>query len=136
MLDNLASDLQKYLNITLKKEDKENKKKYFLNLKDGTDICLKENELGIYFHAKIAHFEEKKVLNLEEFYTYLMQANYLGKGTGDCTVSLDPSEKFLTLSLLIAYEINYKMFYDLLENFVNYLSFWKKEITLKLDVDK
>jgi hypothetical protein len=136
MLDNLISDLEKYLKILLIKQESREKKTYLLTLKDGTDICLEENELGIYMHAKIAHFVENTIPSPEDFYIYLMQANYLGKGTGDSIISIDPNEKFLTLSHLIAYEVNYKMFFNILEDFVNYLSFWKKEITLKLSVDK
>ena len=46
----------------------------------------------------------------------------------DDEAPLDPDEKYLTLSYPIHYEVNYRIFYDKLEDFVNYLSFWRYEI--------
>ena len=57
-----------------------------------------------------------------------MKANFLGQGTGDATIGLDENENFLTLSLVLPYDMNYKMFKDALEDFVNYLDYWKEEL--------
>lgn len=136
MLDNLVSDLEKYLKVSLIKEDKRDNKGYLFILNDGTEISLEQNTIGIHIHANICQFSQTSIQNSEDFYMYLMKANYLGQGTGDSIISIDPSEKFLTLSSLISYEVNYKMFRDLLEDFVNYLFFWKKEIASKVSVDE
>ena len=136
MLDNLVNDLEKYLQVSLVKEDSKDRNGYILTLNNGTEIWLEEGPTGIYMHTNICHYRENEIDSKEDFYMYLMKANYLGQGTGNSIISIDPNEKFLTLSSLIAYEVNYKMFRDLLEDFVNYLSFWKKEIPLKVSVDK
>ena len=59
---------------------------------------------------------------------YLMKANLLGQGTGGATLAMDENENFLTLSLVLPYDMNYKTFKDALEDFANYLDFWKAEL--------
>lgn len=136
MLDNLISDLEKHLQTSLIKEDNTDRKGYLFTLNDDTDIWLEEGPSGIYITSNICHFNEKEIASPEDFYMYLSKANYLGQGTGDSVISIHPDEKFLTLSALIAYEVNYKMFRDLIEDFVNYLAFWQKEVNKKVRLDK
>lgn len=136
MLDNLVRDLEKFQNVTLLKEESRGKKRYILTLNNDKDIFLSQNENGIYLSSTICHFNKEQIPSPEDFYMHLMKANFIGQGTKDAVISLNPDEKFLTLSLLIAYEVNYKMFFELLEDFVNYLFYWEKEINRKLNVDK
>ena len=56
-----------------------------------------------------------------------MKANFLGQGTGGATIGLKEDESFLTLSLSLPYEMNYRAFKDAVEEFVNYLEYWKSE---------
>lgn len=72
----------------------------------------------------------------EDLTIFLMKANFLGQGTGGAVLSIDPSEKYLTLSLSIQYDINYKTFKDKLEDFINYLEYWRKEILSRQIEDK
>lgn len=65
--------------------------------------------------------------NKEEAFSYLMKANFLGQGTGEQIIGIDQDEKFLTLSRTISYEVNYPKFKEILEEFVNYLAYWKDE---------
>jgi len=57
----------------------------------------------------------------------LMKANLLGQGTGEQAIGLDHEEKSLTLSCIIPYDINYKEFKEKIEDFVNYLDYWRLE---------
>lgn len=136
MLDNLISDLEKYLQTSLIKEEEKEGITYLLILNDESEIYLKERNYNIYITSNICHFSKEAIASAEDFYIHLSKANYLGVGTGNSIISIAPEEKFLTLSLLIDYEVNYKMFRDLLEDFVNYLSYWRAEINKKLSVDK
>jgi hypothetical protein len=136
MLENLVSDLEKFQNVSLVKEESKDKKGFILTLANDKDIFLEECKKGIIISSTICHFSQDQIHSAEDFYTHLMKANYLGLGTKDAVISLNPCEKFLTLSTLIAYEVNYKMFFDLLEDFVNYLFYWEKEINSKLNLDK
>jgi len=132
MLDNLIKDFEKYKDVSFIKKEEQNKKGYILQLNTDKEIFIEESTNGIYFHAAVCSIDTNQIPSAEDFYSFLMKANYLGQGTSGGALSLNPDEKSLTLSMLIAYEINYKMFFDLLEDFVNYLFFWEKEISRKL----
>ncbi len=67
-------------------------------------------------------------LKREEFFILLMKANFLGQGTGGAVIGMDPEENLLTLSLLLPYDMNYKMFREALEDFANFLDYWKTEL--------
>ena len=93
------------------------------------EISLKYLDPGIYFYAKITPFlpHHKK----EDALALLMKANFLGQGTGGSTIGLTEDESFLTLSLGLPYDINYKEFKEALEDFVNFLDYWKVKLTSK-----
>ncbi len=126
MLDSVLRDLEKHLGITPVKGSNEMKGFHLLEISGNFEVWVKELDPGVYFHAKIASTFIPR--DREAFYIYLMKANFLGQGTGGAAIAIDPDEKFLTLSLSIAYEVNYKLFRDKLEEFVNYLEYWRKEI--------
>ncbi len=67
-------------------------------------------------------------LKKEDLFIYLMKANFLGQGTGGSAIGLDQDENFLTLSLVLPYDMNYIMFRDALEDFANYIDYWKAEL--------
>jgi hypothetical protein len=92
----------------------------------GNDLLsLKDLEPGVAMQAQICPCPEKKK---EDLFIYLMRANLLGQGTGNARIGLDAQEKFLTLSLGLPYEMNYQMFKDSLEEFVNYLLFLRDSV--------
>ena len=57
-----------------------------------------------------------------------MKANFLGQGTGGARIGVDPDDKFLTLSHGFPYEMNYQLFKESIEDFVNYVVYWREEI--------
>jgi hypothetical protein len=65
----------------------------------------------------------------EELFIYLSRANLLGQGTGGSRIGLDPSEKLLTLFLGLPYEMNYSSFKQKFEDFINYVLYWREEIS-------
>jgi hypothetical protein len=91
------------------------------------DIFMKDLDPGFYFSTNIAPLPKKKK---EDFLMLLMKANFLGQGTGGATLGLREDESFLTLSLSLPYEMNYKAFKDSLEDFANFVEYWKKETVL------
>ena len=87
-------------------------------------VALKDLDPGVYFFAKIASVPEQKK---EEFFIYLMKANFIGQGTGGSTLGLAEDESFLTLSLTLPYELGYLAFKEALEDFINFVDYWKRE---------
>ena len=79
---------------------------------------------GAHFSALVAPLPTNE---REEFLLKLMKANFLGQGTGGAVLGLKEDESFLTLSLSMPYEMNYRAFKDAVEEFVNFLEYWKTE---------
>jgi hypothetical protein len=97
---------------------------FYLPLTDDLQITIRGLKQGIAFFAKVAAAPIQKK---EEAFLYFMAANLLGQGTGNQVLGMDPEEKFLTLSCVIPYEINYKEFKEKIEDFANYLNYWRVE---------
>jgi len=89
-------------------------------------IALKDLDPGMSMQAQICLAPEKKK---EDLFIFLMRANLLGQGTGGARIGIDQEEKFLTLSLGLPYEMNYQIFRETIEDFVNYLIYWREEVT-------
>lgn len=96
-----------------------------LMLNPETKISFKELEPGMFMVSPIKECPEK---NREEVLTLMMRANFLGLGTGGSVIALDAEEKFLTLSIGLPYDMNYKEFKGIVEDFVNFLDYWKDEL--------
>ncbi|MBS0626188.1 MAG: type III secretion system chaperone [Verrucomicrobia bacterium] len=95
------------------------------NLNKNVQLKLKELNPGVSMQAVISQCPERK---REELFLLLMRANFLGQGTAGARIGLDRDEKFLTLSLGLPYEMNYQSFKENLEDFVNYLVYWRDQI--------
>ncbi|MBY0529684.1 MAG: type III secretion system chaperone [Rhabdochlamydiaceae bacterium] len=98
---------------------------YTVPLNDTLKVEIKELDPGLSFYTVLGALPTAKK---EELFIYLMKANFLGQGTGGGTIALDDEEKFLTLSLVLPYDMNYITFKEALEDFVNYAEYWKREL--------
>lgn len=123
MLDWLLRDFSRqYPSVISPEKDKQGL--YELNLGTKHPIILRDLEPGVYFFSRLC---SPPVKNTEQFYLYLMKANFLGQGTGGAVLGLERDQKFLTLSLTLPYEVNYPMFRENLEDFLNYSEYWRTE---------
>lgn len=66
--------------------------------------------------------------NKEDFYLFIMRANFLGQGTGNSVIGMDLEEKYLTLSSYIPYEVDFRKFKEIVEEFLNFVDYWKEEL--------
>jgi hypothetical protein len=119
-LTKLASDLEL---PPLAPKDKQSL--YTLPLSEDLVISIREIGEGVAFFSNVAPLAFQKK---EEAFTYLMKGNLLGQGTGDQALGLDPEEKNLTLSCIIPYDMDYGEFKERIEDFVNYLDYWREEV--------
>ncbi len=115
--------LCKSLKIEVPIKDKD--KSYSIKINEELEIKIWDLDPGFYFHSHIIECPQEKK---EDLFIYLMRANLLGQGTAKSRIGLDKEEKILTLSHHIAYEIKYTEFKEKLEDFVNYILYWRKEI--------
>jgi len=98
---------------------------FLLQLNAQTAITLQELDPGISFVSQIGACPAER---REELFMLLMKANLLGQGTGGAVIALDKEGNFLTLSRVLPYDMNYKTFRDALEDFANFLEYWKEEL--------
>ncbi len=99
---------------------------YHFPLNAKNQISIKELSPGVYFFAPICPYPKGKH---ESLLIYLMKANFLGQGTLGGVIGLDKDENFLTLSLDLPYDMNYRHFREAVEDFANILDYWKEEIS-------
>ncbi|MFI5334537.1 MAG: type III secretion system chaperone [Chlamydiales bacterium] len=105
---------------------KEKSGAFRLGLGRGMTITLKVLEEGFHLFTEIAPLPAQK---REELLILLMRANFLGQGTGGSAIGLDKDEKFLTLSFAIPYEVDYKAFKEMVEDFTNFAHYWRTEVS-------
>jgi hypothetical protein len=124
MLEVLLKTLKEELNLAeLPKKDAH--QLYAFSLNSEMQIKVKELDPGLVLLGVIGLCPQVKK---EELFIHLMKANFLGQGTGGASLALDESENSLTLSHIFPYDMNYKMFRDALEDFANYIDYWKAEL--------
>lgn len=101
------------------------RKSFPLKIREDIEVEIRDLEPGASFYACICACPHKKK---EELFTLLMRANYLGQSTGSSRIGMSADEKYLTLSSGMPYELTYRIFRELLEDFVNFLLYWREEI--------
>jgi len=87
-------------------------------------VRLAKTDKGTHLSAPFAKFQPK---HADTLLTKMMEANFLGQGTGGGVLGMKEDESFLTLSLDLPYEVNYTSFKEAVGEFVNYLEYWKTE---------
>ena len=95
---------------------------YTIPIEEGIFVTVQELRPGFNLFATFTMFPQ--IENTEILSTALMNANLLGRGTGNALIGLDENGKYLTLSQTITYEVNYHEFRDTLEDFVNTIDYW------------
>ncbi|MEM8727954.1 MAG: type III secretion system chaperone [Chlamydiota bacterium] len=126
LIDKLSSELK--LEVVPQKDRKD---LYTLKIGSSPRVSIKELEPGAFFEARI--FPIPKQENKEALFIYLMKANLLGQGTGGAVIGIDHSEKFFSLTLTLPFEIDYRIFHDSLEDYLNYIDYWKEEIAIFIE---
>ena len=97
-----------------------------LKLLPDLQIGVSELDPGIFFSSLLLPIPKEG--GKEALYIHLMKANLLGQGTGGGSIGIDSTEKYLTFSLTLSFEVSYTIFKESLEDFVNYVSYWSEEV--------
>lgn len=121
LIENLAAELKL---LAIPQKDKNGC--YQIPINPETTISAKNLDPGVFIYTKILPLPKEG--NKEALFIHLMKANLLGQGTGGAAIGIDESEKFFTLSFSLPLVLNYKMFHEALEDFINYIDYWKEEI--------
>ena len=123
MIKDYIKQICEILNIEFPKQESD--KSYLIKIDDDLIFKIFDLEDKVYLHSDIDLVPTEKK---EEIYSYLMRANLLGQGTGETKIGIDKDEKNLTLSYELSYYSNFNDFKEKVEDFVNYIKYWKEEI--------
>lgn len=105
---------------------KDKNSSYQLKIHPDMTVSVKELDPGVFLQSSILPIPKEG--NKEALFIHLMKANLLGQGTGGAAIGIDEKEKFFILSQTLPFEVNYRTFHETLEDFLNYIQFWKEEI--------
>jgi hypothetical protein len=119
----LLTKLSEELKIDPIKENKD--KIYELPINSEILITIYDKNPYIFLRSNVSDMPETKK---EDLLIYLMRANLLNQGTKGSKIGLSDNEKTLTLLFRIDYEVEYKQFKENIEEFINYLNFYKEEV--------
>lgn len=97
---------------------------YAFPLDDGLTIMISEIPNGLTMKCSVAPYPKVKE---EIFSTQAMLGNLFGQGTRGSVLGLTMDGNTLTLTQVVDYNINYKEFRDILEDFINSVDFWRDE---------
>ena len=121
LLKMLVTDLEKQKILSSSKKGEG--ELWELSLLSGEDVLAKELSNGCFLKKNLCPI---KGLENEELFSLLLEANFLGQGTGSSFIGLDETESHLFLSMYIPYPTTAPLFQDKLEEFFNYLSYWEE----------
>lgn len=66
--------------------------------------------------------------NREAFFTRMLLANLFGQGTRGSVLGTSEEGNLLTLSRIVDYNVDYKSFREIIEDFINTVDFWREEV--------
>jgi hypothetical protein len=105
-------------------------KTFKIQLPDFEPIDVYETDLSIQLMAKVGELIDH--IDQEKCFAYLLNANYLGQGTGQQLIGLHPNQKTILLSHHIYFDIDYIDFKERIEQLFNYVDFFKKHLQTKI----
>jgi hypothetical protein len=98
---------------------------YQLMLDSSTAISIKELPKGFTCKSTVSALPQGEQ---EDLLALLMRANYLGQGTKGGILALNETAQTITFFSSLMHEYNFSEFKEKIEEFVNYLNYWKTRI--------
>ena len=130
MIKDFLIKIENVLNFTYKEIQKN---VFSLQVNDRIEVKIEVIEKDFILHSNIFILGDEKK---EELFSYLMMANFLGYGTGRGKIGLANETNMITLSKRINRNVKYEEFYEILEEFINYVAYWQKEIIKFIEKQK
>lgn len=92
---------------------------------DGTNVELTDAQPGLELSATIGDVPTERT---EALFVKLLRANFLGQATKGACLGIDEEGRHIVISLAIPTVRSYRQFHDVVEDFINAVSFWKQEV--------
>ncbi|MDE3055585.1 MAG: type III secretion system chaperone [Verrucomicrobiota bacterium] len=96
---------------------------FILPFAPGIEIKLSDLQPGVSMSASLIACPKR---NKEDLFIYVMEANLLGQGTGSARIGMENEELMLLSGF--PYELDASLFKDKLEEFLNTLLYWRKDL--------
>jgi len=97
---------------------------YSLPLEEGLKITMADSPNGFILKCAIAPYPKERE---EIFATQALLANLFGQGTKGAVLGMTTDGNTLTLTQEISYQVDYKEFMEILEDFINTVDMWYDE---------
>lgn len=94
----------------------------------GTTVTLTDTPPGLELSSNLGEYTPE---NAGEAFSKILMGNFLGIATKHASVGLDESGKQILIQASIPTIRSYREFRDTVEDFVNTVIFWKKELFVK-----
>lgn len=124
MLESLLKQLCQNLQLAPPPQ-KDAHNQFTLSLNPVTSLDFQELEIGFSCKSIVAKIPDEP---LEDLLILLMKANFLGQGTKGAVLAIDEKIQHFVFILHVPEETPYIVFKDKIEDFVNYLNYWKERI--------
>jgi hypothetical protein len=92
---------------------------------EGTDVVLSDTQPGLELSATLGDVPAERT---EPLYLKLLRANFLGQATKGACLGIDEEGRHIVISQSIPTVRSYRQFHDIVEDFINAVSFWKHEV--------
>lgn len=99
---------------------------YVISLDEDINITISENPGGFALFAEVAPYPT--TTDEEKFITDALTGNLYGKATGGAIFGVNENLTLLTLQRTVNYEISYKTFKEVVEDFITAIDFWREEL--------
>jgi len=101
-----------------------NSSAYLIPLDEGLTMSVNLLPFGFFL---LSEFADAPKENEEVLYTEMLSANLFGQGTKGATLGLNERGNLLTISQVVDYNIEYRDFKELIDDFVNMIDFWQSQ---------
>lgn len=101
-----------------------NSSTYLIPLDEGLIMTVNLLPFGFYLLCELADAPKE---NEEALYTEMLSANLFGQGTKGAILGLNERGNLLTISQVVDYNIEYRDFKELIDDFINMIDFWKEQ---------
>ena len=92
---------------------------------EGTNVSLTDAQPGLELSATIGDIPAERT---ELLFVKLLRANFLGQATKGACLGIDEEGRHIDISLAVPTIRSYRQFHDVVEDFINAVSFWKQEV--------
>lgn len=106
---------------------------YLIDLAPDLSVTIKATDPGYYLQIGLDRVPEYET---ETLFITLMEANLLAQGTGGGILGISSDGNMFVLSKKILHDLNYQEFKEKMEEFVNYVDFWRMEIQSHVEKKK